>query len=88
MNTAEQERTARADHEILLVNLAAAQDESTRLFIELLLQKSLFHIRGLMLAQAIDLCSVPDCLSEGREIRNGKQWCAGTLPNSETPRRL
>jgi hypothetical protein len=76
MNTAEQERTARTDREILLSNLAAAQDEPTRLFIEQLLQKSLFYIRGLMLAQAMDLCSVPDCLSEGRETRNGKQWCA------------
>jgi hypothetical protein len=76
MNASYQERAARADREILLANLALAMDEPTRLLVEELLQKNLFYIRGLMLAQAIDLCSVPDCLSEGCERRNGQKWCA------------
>ena len=76
MNPAERERAARAERKILLANLARAQDEETRLFIEWLLLKSLFHIRGLMLAQGTDLCSVPDCISEGRETHDGKKWCA------------
>jgi len=59
----------------LLANLALAQDEPTRLAIEQLLLKSLFYIRGLMVTQGRDLCSVPDCLNEAGETRNGKKWC-------------
>ena len=76
MNTAQRERTARADREILLANLAAAHDEPTRLVIEQLLLKSLFYIRGLMVTQGMAPCSVPDCVNEASETRNGKQWCA------------
>jgi len=75
MDPAERERTARADREILLANLTLAQDEPTRLAIEQLLLKSLFYIRGLMVTQGTDPCSVPNCLGEGRENRNGKKWC-------------
>jgi hypothetical protein len=59
MNALEQERSARVDHEILLANWAGAQDEPARRFIEQLLQKSLIYVRGLMLSQAMNLCSVP-----------------------------
>ena len=75
MNAAERERAARADREILLANLALAQDKQIRLMIEQLLLKSMFYIRGLMVTQGMDPCSVPDCLSEAGESLNGKKWC-------------
>jgi hypothetical protein len=76
MNTAERERTARAEREILLANLAEAQDDQTRLVIQQLLQKSLSNIRGVMVSQAMNLCNVPGCLNEARETCHGEQWCA------------
>ena len=76
MNARDRERAARADHEILLANLALAKDEPSKLLIGELLQKNLVYIRGLMLTQGIDLCGAPDCLSEGRESRHGQKWCA------------
>ena len=88
MNPAQRERAARADREILLANLAAAHDEPTRLVIEQLLLKSLFYIRGLMVTQGMAPCSVPDCLKEASETRNGKQWWLGTRPTSRSMKAL